>query len=470
MSSPIRTVARVLVGVIASLAPALAGVAASGGLVAPAAGCAGAHSASAPGGTGSLRRAREELHAARLEGAQREFSAAVDTDPHSMAAWQGLVEASERAGTLGEIAGRVERRARDGPEDGTAWYALGLLRSAQRRNDEAGAAFSRAASIKRDDAEIQYRWGAALLAADRAAEARRPLSRALELAPDDAAHRVALAACLAALGERAAAMEALRDVPRLSPSAADARRTVRLARALTDPFRNVRPEERAAVEPVLRELERDASAPPFDRLEAVLARFPAFAAGHLLVALAAERLGDSPRAFAEFRMAAALAPDLPQPHAYLARISVRDRPELSAEEYAEALKRNPLDPGALRGLGEIDLDRLGRPDRAAESLRRAAELVPDDPGLQALAVRAELTAGFSAAAHERVAKAIRGWRRDPQLLLRLAAAAYDERSKAVGEAVHAGLTQCIDQVLDAIQEVDPENAVARGLRRAARER
>ena len=56
------------------------------------------------------------------------------------------------------------------------------------------------------------------------------------------------------------------------------------------------------------------------------------------------------------------------------------------------------------------------------------------------------------------------------ITLRLAAAAYDERSKAVGEAVHAGLTQCIDQVLDAIQEVDPENAVARGLRRAAHER
>jgi tetratricopeptide (TPR) repeat protein len=456
-----------IVGTFAAAVHALAGVAASAGLVAAASGCAQA--AARIDGATALRRGREDLVVARFEAAQREFAAALDDDPHSLEAWRGLVESARRRGALAGIAGRVEQKARDGPQDASGWYALGLLRSAQRRDEEAAAAFSRAAAIAPDMAEIEYRLGAALLAAGRPAQARRPLSRAVELGPGDAAHRVALAACLASLGERVAAMELLREVPRLSPSAADADRTVRLARSLTDPFRELSREERTLIEPALRDLERDAPAPALAHLDAVLARSPALAAGRLLAALAAERLGDSLRASHELHKAAALAPGLPQPHAYLARLLVRERPEAAAREYAEAVKRDPLDPAVLRAFGELDLDRLGQPGRAAESLGRAADLIPDDAGLQALAARAELTAGSSTPARERLARAIHRWRSEPRMLLRVGAAMYDERNRAAGEAVRQVMTQCIDEVLDAVAERDPDNAIARGLRRAAHE-
>jgi Tfp pilus assembly protein PilF len=308
-----------------------------------------------------------------------------------------------------------------------------------------------------------------LLAAGHAAEARGPLARAVELVPEDAAHRVALAVCLATLGEISAAMEMLSEVPRQSPSAADADRAVRLARALTDPFRRVSLEERDALEPALRELERDAPGPASERLADVLARFPTLAAAHLLQALAAERLGESDRAFAELRKAATLAPDLPQPYAYLARLSAQERPDLAAAELAEAVQRNPLDPAVLRTFGELDLDRLGQPHRAADSLARAAALVPGDAGLQVLAARAELTAGSVAAGRRRLTDAIQQRRGDARALLRLAASAYDERSRARGEVARGALTQCIDDALDSVQQLEPENGIARGLRRAAHE-
>jgi len=453
--------------VIPPIRSAMARVALSAALVA-AAGCAFALPGTKIESAAASPRADEDLDAP-VQAVQQGSRSAGENGPRRLVRWRELLESARRRGELAEISGRVEQRARDGPGDAVAWYALGLLRSAQGRHDEAAAALSRADSIQRDDAEIEFRWGAALLAANRSAEAHKPLSRAVELAPEDAAARVALAVCLAALGERAAALEAMRDLPRLSPSAADADRAVKLARALTDPFRGLGAAQRRALEPALRDLERDAPGPALSQLDVVLARFPALAAGHLLAALAAERLGESLRAVDELRKAAALAPELPQPHAYLAQLSARDRPEMAALEYEEAVKRNPLDPAILRRLGEIDLDRLGRASRGADWLSRAAQLVPEDAGLQILAARAEVTAGSFSAARERVGKAIRTRLGDPRLLLRLAAAAYDERGGAAGQAVREFMTQCIEGVLKAVEEVDPENAVARGLKRAVHE-
>jgi tetratricopeptide (TPR) repeat protein len=432
-------------------------------------GCAVAHPTRSRDGTASLPGASDHLDGSVVLAVERGSTSVAGNGRHGLARWRDLVESARRRGALAEISGSVEQRARDGPGNAEAWYALGILRSAQGRHGDAADALSRAHSIQGDEAEIEYRWGAALLGADRPAEARKPLSRAVELAPEDAAPRVALAVCLAALGERAAALEAMRDLPRLSPSPADAARAVRLARALTDPFRGLDAARRAALEPAVQDLERDAPGPALSHLELVLARFPAVAAGYLLSALAAERLGESLRAVDELRKAAALAPHLPQPHAYLARLSARDRPEVAALEYEEAVKRNPLDPTILRRLGEIDLDRLGRASRGADWLGRAAQLVPDDAELQILAARAEVTAGSFAAAGERVSKAIRMRAGVARLLLRLAAAAYDERTRAAGQAARDFMTQCIETVLRAVEEVDPENAVARGLKRATHE-
>ncbi|HWE25712.1 MAG TPA: tetratricopeptide repeat protein [Myxococcales bacterium] len=418
---------------------------------------------------GAVERGRRQLDAGRYEAAQREFEAALETAPRDLRAWHGLLDSARRRGALADVAPRIEQRARDGPGEASTWFALGMLRSAQRRDEDAAVAFSRAASIAPDEAEVEYRWGAALLGAGRAAEARTPLSRAVELAPNDASYRVAYAACLFAAGERHEAMEALTKVPRLSPSSADAERAIRLARALTDPFRDLGAEERSVIEPALRDLERDASRPGAESIDFVVARFPNLAGGHLLAALGAERWGDSPRAFTELRKAAALAPELPQPHAYLARLLVRERPEAAAREYAEAVMRNPLDPAVLRELGELELERLGRPLPAVDSLGRAAELTPDDAALQVLAARAELVAGSLGAARERLARCVRRWRRDARTLLRLGAAAYDARARIAGEERRSVMTQCIDHVLEALAEVEPDSAAAKGLRRAAHE-
>ena len=323
----------------------------------------------------------------------------------------------------------------------------------------------RAAAVEPDQAQIEYRRGIALLGDGRPAEARVPLGRAAELSPDDAAYRIALAACFGMLGERARALEILRDVPRLSPTAHDADRALRLARALTDPFRGLTAEQRTMVEPALRELEHDEPGHALDFVETVLARFPLLAAGHLLAGLAAEHLGDTGRAVAELQRAAALEPDLPQPHAYLAQLYARDRLALAAEEYAEAVKRNGLDLGSLWKLGALELDRLRRPVRAAEALQRAAGIAPDNAALQALAARAELTAGSAAAARQRIDAAARRRAGDAPALFRLAVALYDERARA-RERERDVMTQCIDELLDAVALADPDNRSVQNLRRA----
>src|SRR5919199_190229 len=106
-----------------------------------------------------------------------------------------------------------------------------------------------------EDAYTEARWGAALFKAGRREEALRALSFAVALSPRDVSFRLAMAAALAEMGNRSGALQALRDVPHLSPSAPDAERAVRLARALTDPFLDLPGDEQSALAPCFASLE-----------------------------------------------------------------------------------------------------------------------------------------------------------------------------------------------------------------------
>lgn len=414
--------------------------------------------------------AARDLADGRAREAQEGFEAALSLRPALYPALRGRVEAAQRAGTLPRIRAEAEGRTSSpaGAADGLAWYTLGLARFAEGEIDAGAAAFDRAASLRPGDADPQFRLGLALLESGRTAQARAPLARAVELAPRVARYRAPYGSCLGALGERKAALAALRDVPDLHPSADEARLAVRASRALSDPFRGVPAAAREDLERSLGFLLRDAPALAVPPLEQLLERAPALAVAHALRGLAAVRLDEAARAGSELSRAVELDPDAPQPHVYLAELyAARDRPEQAAAEYALALERDPLDVVTLRKLGELRLDLLGRPREALEPLSRAAALVPATDPVQLLLARAELASGAGAEGRARLQRLSEERPLDPDVLFRLAAALYDERSQA-SPARRQELDVRVLALLDRVLALQPGNAAATRLRDALR--
>lgn len=435
-------------------------------LLALLAACAGRQKQDA---TELLREAQADLAAGHSGKAQREFEEVLQRDPRELAAIRGRIEAARKRGALEPLLRALRERSGlgNGSPDALDFYALGLAEFAAGNETAAVTALRKAAELRPDEADIQYRLGIALLDGEKFAEARAPLARAVQLSPRLARYRPPLAMCLSRLGDRKAAMEALRDFVRLDPTPEEAALAVKVARALTDLFRDLPPPARSDLEQSLGYLLRDAPGIAAPQLETLLLRLPELAPAHALLGLAAARLDEAGRAVTELRRAAELAPDLPQPHAWLAELyTAKQKPELAAVEYAAALERNPLDPETLRHLGMLRLDR-GLPN-ALEPLEQAGLLQPDDDGLQLLVARAEIAAGQPVPAKVRLERLADRRPEDAEVLLRLAMLLFDERARAASQA-RGELTGRVETLLKKVLALQPENAAANRLLTALRE-
>ena len=90
---------------------------------------------------------------------------------------------------------------------------------------------------------------------------------------------------------------------------------------------------------------------------------------------------------------------------------------------------------------------------------RAAGLAPGDAGLQLLLARAELAGGQGAPGRARLERLAEQRPQDAEVLLRLATALYDERSKSADPARRV-LTQRVEELLDRVLTLQPQNATA----------
>jgi len=412
-----------------------------------------------PRNAGDLLKSGEAHFAgARYEQAQQAFEGALRLEPRLLPAIRGRVEAARKRGAMPALIAELSVRAGAAPRDALAWYALGLARFAQGEEKAAVAALSQAAELSPDEADFHFRLGIALFDSERFGEARAPLEKAMKLAPRAARYRAPLAACLARLGDRKAAIAVLRDVPSLEPTADEAALAVKTARAITDPFRGVPQPARPELEAGLAHLLRDAPGLAIPVLEGLVKRFPDLAPAWSLLGLAAQRVDEAGRAVTALQRAAELAPEMPQPHVYLAELyAARERLDLAEGEYAAALERDPLDVATLRKLGQLRLNR-SRP-RALEPLRRAAALAPADDALQLLVARAEAAGGEAATAGARLEKLAQKRPEDPEVLLRLALLLFEERGKAA-EPARAELTQRLEKLLEKVLSLQPQNAAA----------
>lgn len=406
----------------------------------------------------TLETAQRDLASGHADDAQRGFELVLLRDPTSLPAIRGRIEAARKRGGLGLVASELQLRAEARPGDAVALYALGLARFAQGDDAAALVALRRAADLRPSEPDIQYRLGLALFSGEKFAEAKAPLSRAVELAPKVVRYRVPLATCLGRLGERRAAIAALGQVPLLGPTPEEAALAVKSARALTDLFRDLPQPARADLEVALGYLTRDAPGLAVPPLEALLQRFPDLAPAHALLGLAAARLDEAGKAVTELKRAAELAPELPQPHAWLAELySGKERAELAAGEYALALERDPLDVETLIKLGRLRLE--SAPAQALSPLAQAAALAPEDDALQLLLARAQLGAGKPEQARPLLERLADKRPEDAEVLLRLALLLFDDRARLAGGERRA-LTTRVEQLLDRVLALQPENATA----------
>lgn len=415
-----------------------------------------------------LEMAQRDLAAGRAEEAQREFEQVLAGDPRSLPAIRGRIEAARKRGGLARVSTEAEAQAQARPDDAVAHYALGLVRFARGDEQAALSSLRRAVELKPDEADIQYRLGLALYSGEKFSEARAPLTRAVELDPRVVRYRMPLATCLGRLGDRRAAIAALREVPKLGPTPEEAALAVKSARALTDLFRDLPQPARADLEQALGYLTKDAPGLAVPPLESLLQRFPDLAPAHALLGLAAARLDEAGRSITELKRAAELLPELPQPHAWLAELySGKDRTELAAGEYAQALERNPLDVDTLVKLGKLRLERGGQPAQSLEPLSQAAALSPDDDSLALLLARAELASDKPDAARPILERLAERRPEDAEVLLRLAALLFDDRSRTAGDG-RRELGHRVETLLEKVLALQPDNAAASRLLTALR--
>jgi tetratricopeptide (TPR) repeat protein len=430
--------------------------------------CAGARPP-APLDAGTLlAAAQRDLAAGRAAEAQAGFEQALLRDPKLYPALRGRVEAARLRSALPDLIAELLAKSQARPDDGLAWYSLGLARFAAGAAAPAIEALEAAARLLPAEADPQFRLGIALLDGGRPAEAKEPLARGVALAPRAPRYRVPYATCLDRLGDRKGAIAQLRDLPELAPSPDEAALAVRAARAITEPFRGVPPEAREDLAQAFAYLDKDAPALAIPALERLTQRLPGLAAAHALLGLAAVRLDEAPKAIAELARAAELSPEAPQPHVYLAELYAgKDRGEQAAAEYALALERDPLDVATLRKLGTLRLGRLARPRDAVEPLARAAALLPGDDDVVLLLARAQLEGGKPEAGRGLLAGLAARHPDQPEILLRLASALSDERALSP-KAEREVLGGRIETLLSRVLALQPANAEAARLLAALR--
>ena len=402
-----------------------------------------------------------ELAANKPKEALEAFEAALRIDPTSLSAVRGHIEAARRMGLLAKLAQAAEARTQTAPDDGLAWYTLGLARFAA--GDEAGAvgALERAVQAMPDNADAHYRLGVALFNGEKFAQARAPLEKAVQLSPKSPRYRVPLASCLDRLGERRAAIALLAPIPELSPTPEEAKLAMQTSRVLTEPFRGVPQESRAQLEQALGYLLRNAPGLSVGPLEELIEKLPELGAAHALLGLAAERLDEGGRAMTELKRAAELSPDSPQPHAYLAELYAgHSRPEQAIAEYQEALARDPLDTATLRKLGMLEIDQPGGGAQAVRTFAKLAALLPDDDSTQLLLARAELLIPESAAAGRVHLESLAERRpEDPEVLLRLALVLLDVRAAEKGSEREETTKRAV-KLTQKVLSLQPDNAAA----------
>ena len=352
-------------------------------LLASLAGCFGHAEVRSEGAPQALvERGEAHLKAGRYEEARRAFEAALAADRSLLAAHRGLAHAYFELGRLSQLEDRYRKALSSDPNDAFAAYGLAIVRYAESSANagEALKLLERVDTLRPGLADVSYRMGLIHLDAERWKEAAWAFGRAVALDPRNPAYRAPYALALYHLGEPRRALDALSGLLELHPRIQDVEKARRVAERINDPFRDLPKEVKERIHQGIGWLERaDVPQNAIDIFREILLDHPDLAIVHSLLGLAYQRIGSGGEALTHLRRAVELAPDLPQPHLYLANFYFgRDRFEEATAEYEEALRRNPLLLEAHVLLARLAADHGDRP-RALRHLDAWSTLEPDNP-------------------------------------------------------------------------------------------
>ncbi len=430
-----------------------------------------AHVAAAPLTTRAGLEARlAEAHRAGAQGewarASRLYGQVLSVDRTRLAAHRGLVEAAFNLGHLAQVEDRYQAVLRRHPDDPYALYGLAIARYADSTANAPGCLedLARAAALKPQEADFPFRAGVILLEAERWPEAQKALARAVALAPKVARYRVPYALALFHAGHLDAALDALRDLLDLDPSPSAVKQARKVADRITDPFRHVPDSVRGQLNRAIDWLEKaDVPQNALDILDKVAEQYPDLAIAQGLMGLAYERIENGGEAMVHFRRAVKLAPDLPQPHLYLANfLYSHQRFDEARKAYLAALAHDPLMVEAIQMLARLAMRREDTPE-AVKYLERWSRLAPKAPGPKLQLARVLAGAGNLDGAQAALESVLR---RDPGNLaahLSLGALLVRRHQLAKGRRQRDGYARQARRHLRKVLSAQPDNAAAQRL-------
>ncbi|MDF1564978.1 MAG: tetratricopeptide repeat protein [Deltaproteobacteria bacterium] len=414
-----------------------------------------------------LEAGQEALRKGEPEKAIERFEKALAVDDASALAHRKRVEAYIRLGRTAEIVAIYRARAaREGDAYGRYALALALYASATTHADEALALLEAAGALKPQEAEFPYRRGVILLDRETYPAAIEAFEQAVALDPVRTAYRVPLALALHHAGRQAEGMKVLSDLLTLHPTAEEVEKARKVAEDLSGRFTGVPEAARQRMDLAIGWLEQaDVPQNAIDLLRDVLQEFPDLAMAHALLGLAYQRIDSAGEALVHFRRAIEIDPEAALPHLYLGNFYLgKDRHAEAVEEYETALVHNPLLLAPHQMLAEMAVQR-GDQERAERHLRAWSLLAPGTTRPMLALARIFTRAGRVAEAEAELQRVLELEPSNIEAHLGMAAVSVHRFSNAKTKGERKQWKETAETHLDAVSDVQPENAAVKTLRK-----
>lgn len=273
-------------------------------------------------------------------------------------------------------------------------YMLGELHTRQGRHEESCRTYREILRIKPIEPRAMMLLGSALMALGRAEEAHEPLSRSVELDPKLKEAYWRLAEIATMRGDHRLALTHYQSLMTLEPKSADLFHRIGVLqweRGLKDravsglqQAMSLDPEHLPSRMDLARlYLEEDLPTRAIELLQSLVNGPMRSADVYIMLARCHEKAGDAGLALATLLQMSRQFPDDTRSHRELARVyRLKGERELAEEEYLRAITIDPTDTSLVFELGEHHLE-AGRPGKAIELYRLAAERFSGDPRIHA---------------------------------------------------------------------------------------
>jgi len=252
-------------------------------------------------------------------------------------------------------------------------YYLGIVQSAQGKNDEAAATLRQAVRLDRDYLPAQLRLAESLLAAGNVEESGKLYEAIVSKHADSAAALYGLGRVQSARGNMAAVAESYRKACELFPAYGAAHYALALA------YRNLGEKEKSQEHFRLYEKNKNTFPPAGDQLSAAVRELNVGGVALIRQGVELERAGQMEQAAAAHEKALEMDPQLVQAHLNLINLYGRlGQVEKAEQHYQAAVRLNPNQAEAHYNYGVLMFGQR-KYREAAQAFERALEINPFHP-------------------------------------------------------------------------------------------